>query len=468
MQAGLSEATPAPDSYGLFGLNGVQFVVDHQHIQSVLQCKGLKPLVHDSQALMGAIRYQGVDVPVVDMRRLMNFPEQSQPRELFVLIVRVQQGCLGVLCDEVLDILARQSCVQLKSFASDAHTPQVFKVNQLFVEQQQQPYTLLDVECLLHKFDLPWAPFLGLSNDRDPDAHQPKTWLVFELAHLRMAIQADCARATYFDLNIEADWQQSELYVGHVTLENRRLPVLDLAAVLGIPRGGSPRAAACHLVELEWGGSSALFVVDRVRDVLSVFPHQLAAAHFKHHGLAGLVSCSFEHAELGVVLTLNVDALVNKPEYRQLVESFPTEVAVPQVHPLDLGGYSGGVAAHVGLSQEYMLVRCPDLCAIPLERVQQVFQMSPDLLCARQIMAWKHSSIEVLTHADLDVQAQAMSLDEATHVLVLSDSGRHFGLSVLELCGIERGGPLSDTTSPRGHKLAKISLKGKLEFVQLL
>jgi purine-binding chemotaxis protein CheW len=99
------EATGGQLQVVVFTVEGKSLCVDILKVQEILRMVEITPFPRMPAFALGAINVRGRIVPVVNLRRKLGLPDRPPGRKTCNLLVRAGDQVIGLLVDEVLEVL---------------------------------------------------------------------------------------------------------------------------------------------------------------------------------------------------------------------------------------------------------------------------------------------------------------------------------------------------------------------------
>jgi len=143
---------PISVNYLVFGVGGQRYAARADVVVEVRACANLQPLAGAPKAVLGVVDVRGEYVPVIDSRNCLGVTAASPTSLTPVMMLRVESGLVGVLVDEVGDIVAVD--------ASAIQAPHRLLANRGFVQivglsrYEGQLLTLIDLVTLVRSVGL--------------------------------------------------------------------------------------------------------------------------------------------------------------------------------------------------------------------------------------------------------------------------------------------------------------------------
>jgi purine-binding chemotaxis protein CheW len=88
-----------------FRVAGEDFAIDIMRVREIIQPVELTPVPEAPAHVAGVLRFRGEVVPVVDLRRRLGLPAGPPSRRARFVVVKVAGGLLGLMVDEVGEVL---------------------------------------------------------------------------------------------------------------------------------------------------------------------------------------------------------------------------------------------------------------------------------------------------------------------------------------------------------------------------
>jgi purine-binding chemotaxis protein CheW len=86
-------------------LQGIEHAVPVEDVVEVLRMVAITPLAEAPPWLCGVIDLRGQVIPVVDLRRRLGMPQRAHDLSTPILVVRARGTTVGLVADEVVEVL---------------------------------------------------------------------------------------------------------------------------------------------------------------------------------------------------------------------------------------------------------------------------------------------------------------------------------------------------------------------------
>ena len=97
--------TEKKEIYGSFLLSGSEFAISVKAIQEVVnEPESYNPVPLSPNYLLGLFNLRGMIIPVVDLRKIFDFPDNHEANEKKVAIIEHGNICVGILFDQTCEV----------------------------------------------------------------------------------------------------------------------------------------------------------------------------------------------------------------------------------------------------------------------------------------------------------------------------------------------------------------------------
>ncbi len=113
------------DQYITFRIGEEEYGIDIMLVQEIIRYSKSTRVFNANPVIKGVINFRGKVIPIIDMHRKFNLPEQEYDDFTVVIIIEVEQKTMGMIVDRVSDIMSfKEENVQLvdREFAADIKT----------------------------------------------------------------------------------------------------------------------------------------------------------------------------------------------------------------------------------------------------------------------------------------------------------------------------------------------------------
>ena len=121
-----------------FRIDVKQYAVDIGRVIEIIYYKTATPLPQSPAFIEGVVDLRGIVIPVLDLKKRLRLPSTSTERPHHILIVRVQDKTIGMVVDEVKQVLQIdesqiQSPQKILKGAASKHLQGICKLNDQLV-----------------------------------------------------------------------------------------------------------------------------------------------------------------------------------------------------------------------------------------------------------------------------------------------------------------------------------------------
>ncbi len=88
-----------------FRVGGEEYVIDIMRIKEIINPVKITPVPSSSELIEGVINLRGVIIPLVDMRKRFQIPEELREAQPKYIIVVVESKIVGIIVDEVAEVV---------------------------------------------------------------------------------------------------------------------------------------------------------------------------------------------------------------------------------------------------------------------------------------------------------------------------------------------------------------------------
>lgn len=113
------------DQYITFRIGDEEYGIDIMLVQEIIRYSQPTRVFNTNPVIKGVINFRGRIIPVIDMHRKFNLPQQDYDDFTVVIIIEVESKTIGMIVDRVSDIMTfKEENVQLvdQEFANDIKT----------------------------------------------------------------------------------------------------------------------------------------------------------------------------------------------------------------------------------------------------------------------------------------------------------------------------------------------------------
>lgn len=89
----------------IFKLGREEYGVSILQVQEIKRITEITRVPHTPEYIKGVINLRGSVLPVIDLKRRLNLPQQASTENTRIIIVKVQEISLGMIVDAVLEVM---------------------------------------------------------------------------------------------------------------------------------------------------------------------------------------------------------------------------------------------------------------------------------------------------------------------------------------------------------------------------
>ncbi len=115
----------AENQYVTFRIGEEEYGIDIMLVQEIIRYSKPTRVFNANPVIKGVINFRGKVIPILDMRRKFNLPEQEYDEYTVVIVIEVNGKTMGMIVDRVSDIISfNEENIQLvdQEFADDIKT----------------------------------------------------------------------------------------------------------------------------------------------------------------------------------------------------------------------------------------------------------------------------------------------------------------------------------------------------------
>ncbi len=118
-------ASTIEEQYITFRIGEEEYGIDIMLVQEIIRYSKSTRVFNANPVIKGVINFRGKVIPIIDMHRKFNLPEQEYDDFTVVIIIEVERKTMGMVVDRVSDIMSfKAENVQLvdREYAADIKT----------------------------------------------------------------------------------------------------------------------------------------------------------------------------------------------------------------------------------------------------------------------------------------------------------------------------------------------------------
>ncbi len=118
-------ANGAENQYITFRIGEEEYGIDIMLVQEIIRYSKPTRVFNANPVIKGVLNFRGRVIPIIDMHRKFNLPQQEYDDFTVVIIIEVEQKTMGMIVDRVSDIMSfKDEDMQMvdREFAADIKT----------------------------------------------------------------------------------------------------------------------------------------------------------------------------------------------------------------------------------------------------------------------------------------------------------------------------------------------------------
>lgn len=225
-------------TYGSFWVNGSEFALPVGTIREIVnEPDEITHVPLSPPFLKGLFNIRGMTIPIVDLRRLFEFPQSESSTALVdnrkIAIVESREKCVGVLFDRAGEVLTNPvwAGVNLKEASAEMKGGVVDGV--LSSERGNRSVLTIDPDALLGLDHVPHAKISNSNSTQRGRIDRRRSCVSFELGQTKCAIDLRFVHEVREMPPIDRSWFVGGATIGTVTLRGIMIPVVDFRSFMG-------------------------------------------------------------------------------------------------------------------------------------------------------------------------------------------------------------------------------------------
>ncbi|WP_181969822.1 chemotaxis protein CheW [Paraburkholderia sp. DHOC27] len=303
--------------YGSFHLGQTELALPVAALQEVVNYPAaITPVPLAPGHLLGLFNLRGTLIPIVDLRQLLQLPDDGVRSTSKIAIVELADMRIGLLFDTTGEIL-RVPAAQRITFERADHAPAVI-CGALKLDGGERILQILSAAALLGLPDVPQLHHRAGAAERRAQQAQRRQTVSFRVAGAHLALPMAAIQEIIRVPAMHPSPLADEICIGMLNLRGTTVPVLDFARFMGLTRENSTaEAQAVHgtpaderrIVVLNQQDIHVGLMVDEVRSIVAYRDDELLAmpAYSRRH-VALFAGCLGNEGRDSIIL-LNADAL---------------------------------------------------------------------------------------------------------------------------------------------------------------
>lgn len=427
--------------YGSFHLHDCEYAIAAEHIQEVVNYDGGCARIPRSQDFIeGWYNLRGTILPVLDLKKMFR-PEMAgdePPRKL--AIVNVGQLTVGLLFDATGEII-RSNGENTRNLDPE-HAEGKLVTGAIETQAGRRIVQILNLPTLVRVGELPHLVSSAANGD-PKQVPQPgrsrgsaKRCITFLMGHTHYGIDIGGVKeiaefSSFLEVGIAAE---SSTYLGVIDLRGRKVPIVDLRAVLGIEAPAFSLQDPKRGIVIEIEGAAVGLYVDSLENISTYHTGQLlqlpgTAPGQKAESNGLVVGCLSDPGDNHTLL-LDVPALGSMPSIRD------TALSLDRLFNSETTATQKRNKAGRKDTQAYVCFEMESLFGVSIGDVQEIINFPEKLLTAPSanhlvsgILKLRNEVLYVFNLKPLFGYApQAGGVSQ--QIIIVSRNGVKFGLTV--------------------------------------
>jgi len=231
--------------------------------------------------LLGVFNLRGMIIPIINLKKLLKYPEDSVSPEQKVAIVDIEGARVGLIFDSTSEIL-RISSQDIAEFGYVSENSHKVISGAIKLNNGERILQILDAQALIHIENIPQI----LDQQKISSAHKKssrqdlrKKCISFNVKNIKMAFEISRIHEIVKVPEIKPSSIQSEIFLGIINLRGRTIPVVSFSKILKMNESMASEFEAGdeRIIIMKIDKELIGLIVDHVDCINSFYDEQLIA-----------------------------------------------------------------------------------------------------------------------------------------------------------------------------------------------
>ena len=258
----------AKPEFGIFRYEEHYLAVESVYIREVVPYGNIVATFGMEQDILGSMNIRGTFIPIIDLGNQLFHTRQIQAPEA-VLIITNKDRCFGVAVSEVVN-LATDNDIEISEFQRKNPS---FSLGILFETEHQINATIINIPWLFAHTNIPTSPSIISNPSVENRINDFSTsYFIIQCGTQHLAIESEQVFATTQIRKLHKPTVQSPVVVGEIEYLGKRVPAVDLHALIFGQSAFSPESnilVSTMIVESE-DKKLVAYLVDSILDINSI------------------------------------------------------------------------------------------------------------------------------------------------------------------------------------------------------
>lgn len=420
--------------YTSFHLAKTEVAIDVKSVQEVVNFpEKIIPMPLSPDFLLGIFNLRGMIIPVINLKRLLKFPDDSIELSQKVAIVEIEGARIGLVFDATSEIL-RVSDQLISSFDYVAEDSHRIINGAIKLDEGNRILQILDTKALLTIENVPQIVeqqqrLLKQKKENHKD-HRQKC-ISFSVNNIKLAIEISKIHEIVKVPELKASSIQSDIFLGIINLRGRTIPVVSFSRILKINYDQAVGETGDErIIILKIDRELIGLVVDTVECISSYYEEDVMTVPLLSKERMTMFNGCINLAGEGETLLISFDKILSNKEILEVTEGHSK---IYQNAALEDG-------KKAGRRESYISFKLDHLFGIAIKDIKEIINYSNDVLNApgmpffvKGMLNLRSQLVTIIDTRSLYKMGDKPIDASSAKILIFEKDDERFGLIVDEL-----------------------------------
>ncbi len=420
--------------YTSFHLGKTEVAIDVQAVQEVVNFpEKIIPMPLSPDFLLGIFNLRGMIIPVVNLKTLLKYPEDSIQNTQKVAIVEIEGARVGLIFDSTSEIL-RVGESFISEFGYVAENSHKIISGAIKLDDGSRILQILDTKSLLTIENVPQIIEQQqrlLKQKKEIRADQREKCISFCVHQIKMAIEISKIHEIVKVPELKPSSIQSEIFLGIINLRGRTIPVVSFSRILKVKRDEVPvENSDQRIIILKIEQELIGLLVDTVECISSYYEADVMTVPLLNKERIAMFRGCVNLPEEGETFLISFDHILSSHEILEVTEGHSKMYKNAAIEGIK----------KAGLRESYISFKIDHLFGISIKDIKEIINYSDDILNApgmpyfvKGMLNLRSQLVTIIDTRSLYKMPEREASSESSKILIFEKDNERFGLVVDEL-----------------------------------
>lgn len=417
--------------YTSFHLDNTEVAIEVRAVQEVVNLpERIIPMPLAPEFLMGVFNLRGMIIPIINLKKLLHYPDSTINLSQKVAIVEIESAKIGLVFDSTSEILrVSEDSVSVFGYASEK-SHKIIK-GAIKLDEGERILQVLDTNALITIENIPQIldqQKLILNQKKDSRRDKRNKCISFRVKEMKLAIEIVQIYEIVKVPEMKQSSIQSNVFLGIINLRGRTIPVVSFSRVLKMKESEDfGDTDDQRIIILKLNTELIGFMVDSVECINSYYTDDIMTVPLLTKDKVAMFSGCITLPEQGEIFLLSHAHILSHHEIMEVTEGH-SKIYQNAVETQSLKSRK---------LESYISFRLDHLFGVSIKDVKEIINYTDEILSApgmphyvKGMLNLRSQLVTIIDTRCLYKMKTTDELNDETKVLIFEKEGERFGLIV--------------------------------------